>query len=85
MKRKARELNGLLRCNKCGEYKLPEEFYRNKLNRYGRQFCCKPCQVSGNRQYLKDYYQTHKKGHRSFALASYYRKKKVNNDSPLVS
>lgn len=46
----SREVGGLLRCPRCGEYKHPNEFYPSNRGKYKRDDMCKVC-VS---QYCKE-------------------------------
>lgn len=42
-------------CTKCGETKSAEEFSRNRRNKSGYSFWCRPC----TREYCRLYYQKH--------------------------
>jgi len=54
-------------CSKCGEEKLLEEFYKNKMNKHGRESHCKLCdkqRKQDNKEHLakqrKQYYEDNK-------------------------
>jgi Recombination endonuclease VII len=47
--------DGLKRCNKCGERKPLDEFYRSNTAPDGRQYRCKKCSISAARQWQIDH------------------------------
>lgn len=48
---KTADENGRYRCSKCREWKSPTEFNKNKFQKSGLNYCCKPCGAAEARKY----------------------------------
>ena len=48
---KAPNQSGLYRCSKCRDWKDPSEFSKNKNQKSGLNYACKPCMKANVRQY----------------------------------
>jgi hypothetical protein len=48
---KAADEQGRYRCSKCYEWKLPNDFNKNKYQKSGLNYCCKPCGAAESRKY----------------------------------
>lgn len=47
-------------CSKCKKYKILDEFFNNKSEKYGKSYNCKQCDSIEKKKYKKKYYEKNK-------------------------